>query len=215
MFNYLVKVAYDGTNFHGWAKQKNTRTVQQAIEDSLKQVFDEQINIFCSGRTDAFVHAKEQYFNFHTRKEWKTKNLQMALNNVLPNDIVVNKIKIVDKKFHARFCAKSKTYVYVINTRFNIFKQNYELFYPKKINLEKIKQIAKEFIGKHDFLSFSRSTIIDTQRTINFIRIKKDKTRINIHINGNGFLRNMVRMIVGSLLDVNENKKQLTISKNY
>lgn len=207
--HYFVNVSYDGTNFHGWAKQLNLRTVQQEIENVLTKICDEKISIFCAGRTDAYVHALDQCFDFKTKKDWKPKNLQLALNALLPNDIHINKVKDVNNKFHSRFNAVSKTYLYVINKHFDIFKQNYELFYNKEISLKKIKPAIKLLVGKHNFLSFSRAENNDTVRTINFIKIRKTNNYTRLYINGNGFLRNMVRMIVGNLLAINENRKSL------
>jgi tRNA pseudouridine38-40 synthase len=112
--------------------------------------------------------------------------------------------------FHARFDAKNKTYQYIINNgKYDLFKSKYELFYPGKINLLLLKKGAKLLIGTHDFKSFSTSELNDTTRIINYIKFKKNLNRYYIIINGNGFLRNMVRMIVGALLDLNENKKTL------
>jgi len=120
------------------------------------------------------------------------------------------KVDIVDEKFSARFNAKDKTYLYVLNTKkFNVFKHNYCYFYSQKIHLYKLRKASKILLGKHNFLSFSTSELDDTIRTINFIKIKKYHDQYLIFINGNGFLRNMVRMIVGCLLDVNENKKSI------
>ena len=210
--NYLVDISYDGNNYHGWSKQKNNVTIQQTIEESLSSIYKKKIDIVGSGRTDTKVHAIHQYFNFHENEiNLSIKKLINALKYKIPTDVKVNSIKAVDDNFNARYDAKSKTYLYLINTNeFDLFKNNYLLNYNKHINLDLWNQAKELFIGTHDFLSFSKSTLANTTRTINEIKILNYKGLIKIYINGNGFLRNMVRMIIGSLIDLNENKKSLS-----
>lgn len=207
--NYKIAVSYDGTMFHGWAKQKNVRTVQQEIETLLSKVFNKNITINGSGRTDSYVHAIEQVFSFKVKNNNITPHkLLNILNKIKPNDIRFISVKKINDKFHARFSSKLKTYQYVINLgRENVFNNNYVYNYRHTINLKLLKSTAKLFIGEHDFKSFSRSKLENTVRIINKINFKKQDDKLLIIIKGNGFLRNMVRMIVGSLLDVNENKK--------
>jgi tRNA pseudouridine38-40 synthase len=185
--------------------------VQGEIEPILARIFDQPVNIYGSGRTDAYVHAIAQTFSFSVKKtKIKPYALLKALRTIGPNDIYFVKVKTNEGMFHARFNAKNKTYQYVINNgKFDLFRNNYELFYPTKINLALLKKGSKLLIGTHDFKSFSTSELEDTTRTINYIKFKKNKNYLFITINGNGFLRNMVRMIVGSLLDLNENKKTI------
>lgn len=206
--NLKVKVSYDGTFFCGWAKQNNNISVQQTIEDALSEVLDEKINIFASGRTDKYVHAIDQCFNF------KIKNIKIPLcklkeilNNRFKNKIYIKSIAKIDDSFHSRFSIKSKTYLYKINTgKNNIFESNYVYQYCKNINLKKIKTIIPMFIGEKNFLSFSTSDVENTIRKINKISISKKSEYVLIQINGNGFLRNMVRMIVATFLNYNEDK---------
>lgn len=209
--NYLVDISYDGSSYHGWAKQKNNGSVQQTIEDSLSRIYQQKINIIGSGRTDAGVHAIHQYFSFCEQKViLKPNKLIKALNSQLPNSIRINKIKTIVNSFNARYDAKSKTYLYVINIgKFNLFKNKYLLNYNKPIDLVLWKKAIKLFIGNHDFLSFSKSELSNTKRTISDIKIVKSKYIIKVYITGNGFLRNMVRMIIGSLIDLNEHKKSI------
>jgi tRNA pseudouridine38-40 synthase len=187
------------------------RTVQEDIENILKKVFDQPITIHSSGRTDAYVHAIGQTFSFNVKKsQIQPKSLIVALRNLSPSDIYFTKIQINEGMFHARFNAKNKTYQYIINLgNYDLFRSRYELFYKKPIKLPLLKKAAKLLIGTHDFKSFSTSELPDTVRTINYIKFKKTKQGLLITVNGNGFLRNMVRMIVGSLLDLNENKKTI------
>lgn len=204
-------VSYDGSCFHGWAKQPSHNTVQQTIEQALQRLLNKKIAIYGSGRTDAYVHAINQVFSFsYDGALMETSNFIIAINNLLPKTIRIKSIEKVNNKFNARFNAKSKTYVYVVNQgKYSIFENNYFYNYNKRIKIHKIKKSAKLLIGKHNFLSFSTSTLENTTRTINFIKIYKKKNRVFFVINGDGFLRNQVRMIVGSLLDFNEDKKTL------
>ena len=209
--NYLVDVSYDGSGYHGWAKQKNNGSVQQTIENSLNRIYQQKINIIGSGRTDTGVHAIHQYFSFCENKvNLKPNQLIKALNSQLPSDIKIKKIKIVNNSFNARYDAKTKTYLYVINIgEFNLFKNKYLLNYNKPIDFVLWKKAIKLFIGNHDFLSFSKSELSNTNRTISDIKIVKSKEIVKVYITGNGFLRNMVRMIIGCLIDLNDHKKSI------
>ncbi|MDR1991223.1 MAG: tRNA pseudouridine(38-40) synthase TruA [Mycoplasmataceae bacterium] len=209
--NYQVTVSYDGSDFHGWAKQQNVRTIQGEIEKIIYRIFKQPITIHASGRTDAYVHAYGQVFSFNAKKSpIKPNHLLSALRNLSPTDIYFVKVKVNKSMFHARFSAHNKTYQYVVNTGdYNVFKSRYELFYNRPIDLKLLKKTSKLFIGTHDFKSFSTSILDDTIRTINYIKFKSLNNSLIITINGDGFLRNMVRMIIGSLLDVNEHKKTM------
>ena len=209
--NYLIDISYDGSKFHGWAKQLNTYTVQGEIEKILSKIYKQKIYIYGSGRTDTGVHAMHQFFNFHERKIHLNKlQLFNSLNGYFPKTIKVNEIFEVNKKFNARTDARSKTYIYFINTgSFDLFKDNYLLNYNKKINIKKIKDASSLFVGKHNFLSFSKSILENNIRVIKKISIWESQSIVNIEILGTGFLRNMVRMIIGSLIDINENKKEI------
>lgn len=207
MNNYKVNVSYDGTNFSGWAKQSNVRTIQEEIENTLSEIFGSKIIIFGSGRTDKYVHAIDQCFNFKVNTNIPFNFLKNIINSKLPRDIVINKIRIVDESFHARYSIISKTYLYKINIdKFNLFEQNYVYQYCKEIDINKIKKILSIFIGKKNFLSFSTSEVENSIREIKKISIKKENQYVYIKITGNGFLRNMVRMIVACFLNYSENK---------
>jgi tRNA pseudouridine38-40 synthase len=158
------------------------------------------------------VHAIEQTFSFKTKKiKLKPSILLQALRSLSPEDIYFKSVCEVDGMFHARFSAHSKIYKYEIDTKnYDVFKNNYVLFYPHKINLKSMKQAAKLLVGKHDFKSFSSSDLEDTIREVYQINFKHTANHLTIIVKANGFLRNMVRMIVGTLLDVNEHKKQLS-----
>ncbi|MDR0825801.1 MAG: tRNA pseudouridine(38-40) synthase TruA [Mycoplasmataceae bacterium] len=209
--NYLVTLSYDGSQFHGWAKQLHVRTVQEEVEKIIKQIFKKDITVYASGRTDAYVHALAQTFSFKTNKNvLKPKILLKALQNLAPQDIQFASVKEVDGMFNARFSSKSKTYRYAINLgKPDVFKKDYQFDYDHKLNLPLIKKATKLLVGEHNFKSFSTSELEQTTRTIYNIKICKSNKILLIEITGNGFLRNMVRMLVGSLLDLNEGKKTL------
>lgn len=214
--NYLVNISYDGSNYHGWAKQQNNITIQNVIENILESIYKKEIKIIGSGRTDSGVHAINQYFNFKEDVIKLTpEQLSSIIINRLPSDIVLKKIKIVNDNFSARFNAKNKTYVYVVNAgNYLLYKDKYLWNYNKHINLQLIKQTANLFVGVHDFLSFSKSKLSNTLRKINFIKIAKHGNIIKFFINGNGFLRNMVRMIIATLIALNEKKITIEDIKN-
>lgn len=208
---YFCYVRYIGTTFHGWAKQDGFKTVQGEIEFVLEKILDRKIKIHASGRTDKYVHAENQAFHFDIDYEININNTFLEkINSYFKNNIEIKSIRKVSDDFHARFNIKEKIYLYKINTKKKDFFKSNEIYqYNKKINVKKMKEASKLFIGEHDFLSFSTSEKNNTNRTINSIHIKKKKGIINIYISGNGFLRNMVRMIVASLIDVSENKKTI------
>lgn len=206
MTNYKCTLSYDGSLFSGWAIQNNVKTIQETIQNELSILFNQKINIFASGRTDKYVHALNQVFSFKAKLNLDPQIIQNVINNKLnKNGILIHSVEIMDQNFHARFSTKSKTYKYVINRKgFSLFERNYIYQYDKKVNISKIKKIIPLFVGTHNFLSFSTSELENNVRTINFIKIKKTRKTIEIYINGDGFLRNMVRMIVATFLKFNE-----------
>ena len=207
--NYKLTIAYNGAKFYGFAKQKNLRTVQGLIENILNDLFGVQITIFGSGRTDRYVHALEQVISFKSKQiNLDAQQLMNAINSRLDNDIHVLNCEIVDDKFHARFSAKSKTYIYKINVDklFNPIESDIVYQYNNKVNLSMFEKYANRIIGTHNFLSFSTSEVDNTIRTIYDFRYFIDKNIITFYITGNGFLRNMVRMIIGVYFDLFEQK---------
>ncbi|MDD7686150.1 MAG: tRNA pseudouridine(38-40) synthase TruA [Mycoplasmataceae bacterium] len=210
--NYLVDVSYDGSGYFGWAKQPNKTTIQGTIESALKAIYKNEIKIIGSGRTDAGVHALHQHFNFkESVANIPCEKLKVILNSLLPNDIRINSIDVVDDNFHALHNIVKKTYEYVINTDENLdlFNNRFVYNYCKPINEKLTNDVVKLFIGEHNFLSFSTSILPNTVRTIYDIQVHHTNKKTWITFTGNGFLRNMVRMLVGAIIDVNENKKTL------
>ena len=201
---YKAIVMYDGTNFHGFQSQEDLRTVQKEIEEVLRIVTKKETKIFPSGRTDTGVHAIGQVFHFDYEvemQEWQIKN---AINSRLPKDIYIKSIGIVDDNFHARYQATKKEYQYIINlNEFNPLNKNYCYYYKYKLDIDKMIEASKVFIGEHDFKSFTKNHKIEnTIRTIYDINFDIKDNIIKINFLGNGFLHNMVRIIVAMLLEV-------------
>lgn len=208
---YLIRFSYDGTNFYGYQKQPNKRTVQNEIEQVLSNVSNSKILISASGRTDALVHAINQYAHFDLEMNIGTVGLKKALNSLLPNDIYVSEVLEVSDDFHARFSVKSKEYVYKINVgEYNPIERNYIYQYNRELNVAKMIEAIKYFKGKHNFKSFTKTNmeIDDYDREIYDVDIEKSNNIITIYFKGNGFLRYMVRNMVGSLIEVGSGKKE-------
>lgn len=214
---YKVTISYNGSNYHGWAKQNELATVQKTVEDALNSFFPYPITIYGSGRTDAKVHARAQVFHFDTKKESniRSNELLKALNNILPYDIHILQIQEANSNFNARFDVKQKTYEYIINVgKYDVFLNQLEYQYNKNIDIKKMKTAIKLFIGSHDFLSFCTEQRESNIRKIFAFKISKNNNLVYFTITANGFLRNMVRMIIGALLAFNDNKIDLITIKN-
>lgn len=203
MKRILLKIAYDGTNFHGWQRQEGLRTVQGEIEKAILDAFKIQAEVFASGRTDAGVHALGQMAHFDIEESCPTPKIKLVLNRILPPDIQILSAKKTDADFHARFDAKTKTYLYKICTgEKNCFLAN-RVAFIKDLDIQKLEEIASLFIGEHNFKGFcsSQTSASNFVRKIYSIKITKKKKNIEIEITGNGFLMNMVRILVGSMVD--------------
>lgn len=210
MKRYKMIVAYDGTDYHGFARQNETVTVQGTIEKAISKITQEEVLTLGAGRTDAGVHAKGQCVTFDSATKIPSDRLVKAINSQLPPDIVIQSVEEVDEQFHPRFGAKRKTYRYQIwcGELPDPFTYRYALHYPYEIDERKMQQAADLMIGEHDFACFcaSGSQVKDTIRTVYSIDVKREGNMISVDICGNGFLYNMVRIIVGTLLYVNEGK---------
>lgn len=209
---YLVCMTFDGTMFYGTNKQPNKRTICGEVEEVLSKILNEKIKITPCSRLDKGVHALNFYFSFETNKSIKIENIKKSLNSILTNEIYIKNIEEVKNDFHARYDVLNKEYMYVIETGdFNPIERNYVLMYNKPIDIKIIKKASKYLIGTHDFKSFTSDDEKENYiRTINYIRIKKEDTKVIIYINANGFLKYMVRNIIGLFLEINEGKKRIT-----
>lgn len=207
-------LSYDGTNFAGSQIQPNQRTIQGEVEKALKRIHKgKYIKIQASGRTDAGVHAKEQTFQFCTPLTISNANWKKALNQLLPKDIYINDVKKIPKQFHVRFDVAEKEYRYYIwnANEMDVFKRNYFYFYPYPLNIALMQEACSYFIGEHDFTSFSsaRTTAKGNKiRKLSKVICKKCDEEIEIIVRGNGFLYKMVRIIVGTLIDVGRGRRK-------
>lgn len=214
MNNIKLVIEYDGTNYCGWQRQKNGITVQELIEKSLFKITNEKISINGAGRTDAGVHARGQVATFKTNSMIPPSSLSKVINQKLPNDIKCISSEKVDDDFHARFSSTGKHYRYIILNREvkPTIKRNHVEHIKKKLNVEAMKKAIKIFEGVHNFRGFmsTGSNIKNTVREIYQATIKCEDDEIIIDIKGNGFLYNMVRIIVGTLIFVGLNKIPVT-----
>ena len=210
MRNLLLTLRYNGTPFHGWQIQPNGVTVQQELCNAFKKISGNDENIIGCSRTDAGVHANMFCCNIRTECTVSTEKIPDALNFYLPSEIAVYDCKEVDYDFHARYDCKGKEYVYLIyNGKYrNPFYENKALFYPYKINAEMLDNEAKAIMGTHNFSAFcsAGTDIEDKVREIYDCGVTRNGDLIEIRVSGNGFLYNMVRIIVGTLLDIQKGK---------
>ncbi len=216
--NILIALQYDGTRYSGWQRQGNTsNTIEEKITSVLKILFPKQdIEIHGSGRTDAGVHALEQTANFHVDTNKTPLEIMDYLNKYLPEDINIISAKDVDKRFHARLSAKSKEYIYRIDTSVkpDVFTRKYTWHNPIYLDITNMKEATEIFIGKHDFASFSdMKGKKSTERTIFDITINQNNNVIEIIFHGDGFLYHMVRKITAALVLIGKDEmsyEQLT-----
>lgn len=210
MRNICVKVSYDGSGFNGFQTQPYGRTVQGEIEKAIKLLTGETIIIIGSGRTDAGVHAQGQMFNFYTESTIPTQRWAIALNTRLPKDIVIIEAFDVPEHFHARRSAKRKTYRYTIDLgKFpDVFGRQYRFHHPTPLDVDAMREGLNYLIGEHDFTSFTsiHSTKPHHIRTIYEADFIQEGPIVHMYVTGNGFLYNMVRVIMGTLLWVGEGK---------
>lgn len=205
-------VMYDGSEFEGWQKQSkpHVRTVQGEIERAVSNVNKTKTRIFGSGRTDRGVHALGQVFHFDSELNLANSVWIRALNASLPGDIVVLDVEQVSDTFNARFDVISKTYQYTMNIgTYNMFERHYIYQYCNDVSVEKMQAAAELLIGEHDFTSFNATAhdeIPDQVRTIHYLDVVRTADYIVITLEGTGFLRYMVRMIVATLLAVSQGK---------
>ncbi len=222
MRNLKITIQYDGSRYKGWQKQNqkdsNVSTIQDKIEKVLSKMAEEEIQVVGCGRTDSGVHAENYIANFHTNCNLTIDTMLNYLYEFLPEDIVVKSMTDTSERFHARYNAKSKTYVYTINNnKFrNVFNRKYAYHTDEKLNLEAMRNASEILIGTYDFQSFTslKHSTKSTVRTINYINITENHGIIEIEVNGNSFLLNMVRIIVGTLLEVGRgNLKSTDVKK--
>ncbi|BDV03430.1 MAG: tRNA pseudouridine synthase A [Candidatus Hepatoplasma scabrum] len=210
----LLNLSYDGTNFLGWAKQPNVRTIQGVLEEYSKKYFWAETKIEGSGRTDRYVHALNQIATIEFDSNYKVQKTDLKrfknLINVIFKDLKIKKIQFVDNSFSPRFNAKKKTYLYKINTKKNRCAErnkNYQYNYYQKIDFKQFKNDLQKFIGKQNFASFTGKEEYQSYfREILSIKAYRKRSKIYVEVTGNGFMRFMVRNIIGAVLARNRNK---------
>jgi len=211
MRNIKLLIEYDGTNYQGWQVQPKGSTIQGTIEEKLAQITGEVVHLIGSGRTDSGVHAFEQVANFKTKSQLDTRSMQKALNSLLPPDIVIQRAEEIEEGFNARRHSKSKVYEYRILNRNlrSVFHRGYVWHIPQKLDLREMKKAAQNLIGERDFSSF-RSVGSPTRTAIRkVIRAEWKRGRdglIRFEIEANGFLKQMVRAMVGTLVEAGKGK---------
>lgn len=219
--NLCMKVSYEGTNYNGFQTQPDGITVQDRLEQAIKGLTGEKLKIIASGRTDSGVHAYGQVFNFTTSSIIPVERWCMALNSRLPQDIVVRDAIEVPLSFHARRAAKRKTYLYTINANqfIDVFQRRTQYHHTSRLNTAAMEEGLKHLIGTYDFTSFASKnstkpshirTLHDAYMVVDQSMCRpnsRDQGVIHTYLTGNGFLQHMVRIIMGTLLEVGEGKK--------
>jgi len=215
MFNYKITIQYDGTRYAGWQIQENAITIQEVISKSVKQILQEEIILIGAGRTDAGVHALGQVANFEMSRELDLFKFKYSLNSVLPDDISITNIEPVDEKFHARFSAKKRSYLYLISNQKSPFFERYSYTLYSEFNQDKLNELSSTLVGIQDFTSFCK-TNTDVQNKICEVyeaKWRRQKNFFIFYIEANRFLYGMVRAIVGSLLKAHSSEEGINYFK--
>ncbi len=212
---YLVELSYDGSNFNGFQRLNDERSVQAELEHALSIINKADVEVKGAGRTDKGVHALGQRAHFELDVDVPIDRLKTALNDILPGDIRIISIEKVTQDFHARFNVTKKVYEYKINTgEYDVFKNNYYYQYKYDFNIDILKEVASLFIGVHNFKNFVSGERDNYEAIIYNIDINKDKDIITITFEGKSFYRYMVRNLVGAMLDVARGKATIEDVKN-
>jgi tRNA pseudouridine38-40 synthase len=206
MRNIKLLIEYDGTNYAGWQRQKNAISLQQTLENSIKSITGEKIEATGCSRTDSGVHAKGFVCNFYTCSTIPEDKYREAINSKLPQDIIVLKSEEVVQDFHARYSCVGKTYSYTVLNREvgSALMRNTAYHYKYKLDMESMRRGAEHIIGTHDFSAFRNlgSSVKTTVRTVTKLDLQREGQCIKFLVSADGFLYNMVRIIVGTLLQV-------------
>lgn len=211
MRNLLVAICYDGTNYHGWQIQKNATSIQEVFQNALCKIIGTIVDTKGCSRTDSGVHANMYYISFKTVHAIECKRLVVALNSYLPSDIAVLEAREVSEDFHARYSSIGKEYIYKIwnaNIR-NPFLEDRALHYWHSIDILKLNKASMAYVGKHDFTSFctvDMRKMGDMERTVEYFKVEKEGNMVLMKVKADGFLYNMVRIMVGTLLYVAKGK---------
>ena len=213
MRNLRLDLCYDGTKYKGWQRlSTNDNTIQSKLEAALSRILSEPIEVIGSGRTDAGTHAKLQVVNFHCNSRMPCEEILLQLRRYLPEDIGIYSCRNVSERFHARLNAKTKTYVYRLwNSEAPcVFERKFVYIYLESLDLQRMRQAAKYFLGTHDFSAFcaNKNMKKSTIRHIQRFEITESEGEIRFVVTGNGFLHHMVRIMVGTLLEVGRGERE-------
>ena len=215
MRNLRLDLCYDGTRYRGWQRLGDSdSTIQGKLEQALSRILGEPIEVSGSGRTDAGVHARGQVANFHCASTMPTEEILSSLRRYLPEDIGVFSCREVSERFHARLNARQKTYCYRIwnSEEPCVFQRRFVAVMPEELNLEQMRRGAEWLLGEHDFSAFCGNPKMkkSTVRTIYAIDIRRVGQEVQISVTGNGFLHNMVRILVGTLVEVGRGERSVS-----
>lgn len=214
MRTFKLSLCYDGSRYRGWQKQGNTENaIQHKLETLLSRLLDQPVEIAGSGRTDAGVHALRQVCSFKAETDRSCESILAEIRRYLPDDIGAVSLEEAQPRFHARLNCKGKTYTYNIwnSEEPNVFDRKYLYFYPAELDIDAMRAAALPLCGEHDFTAFTSAKRMKKSavRCVDAIDIQKDGGRLTITITGNGFLYNMVRIIVGTLLEVGTHQRSI------
>ena len=208
---YFIDFSYDGSSYHGFQKQLNAITVQEIMENTISKILRDEINIISAGRTDTGVHAKKMFAHFDVKSKIEEENFCHLINRLLPNDIAIKAIHKVKSDSHSRFDAISRTYNYFITNTKNPFNNGYSYYLSEKLDYSKMNKASKKFFKYENFKCFSKSnTDVKTYNCeISNAEWVKSGDDYKFIISSNRFLRNMVRAIVGTLIEIGKGELQI------
>ena len=212
MRTFKMTLAYDGTRYRGWQRLGDSElTIQGRLEGVLSRMLDEPVEVSGSGRTDAGAHAMGQVASFRAETERTTQDMLAYLRHYLPEDIGILNLEEAEPRFHARLCAREKTYCYRVwnSSRPNVFERRYVIQIASPLDLAAMEIAARDIVGTHDFLAFCSNKHLkkSSVRTVSRMEIKRIGDEIRFTITGDGFLYNMVRILVGTLLEIGRHQR--------
>ncbi len=212
MHRYFLKLAYDGTHFSGWQRQSAGKTVQGVLEENLSKIIRTSTQVVGCGRTDAGVHATQYYAHFNTQEEVDINSIAYKLNKMLRDEVVVQKAFEANDRIHARYSATERAYRYVILREKNPFKRKYAWFIQEPLDIDRMNEAANTLLSYEDFSSFARtgSDVKHHRCDVRKAQFTEKGTELHFDIAADRFLRNMVRAVVGTLLDVGKGKLSLS-----